>query len=322
MQQWGITSAGLERRIRARFPVLRLLQAFLPLRPANWLNSQGLRRARLPADIAREDVVADGVPCVWIRPQGARIDQVLLYFHGGGFVFGLTPLHVEMVAALTQRMRVPALLVDYRVAPSHPFPAALDDCVIVYHWLIGQGVPARNIVLGGDSAGANLTLTTMMRLRDSGEELPAGAACLSPVGRLTDNRPISPRSRDPLLPARALRTYCRSYVGSNNAHNPLISPLLGDWHGLPPLLVHAGEDEILRRDAVDIADAAAGAAVDVRLEISPRMWHVWQLYPQLPQAAASLDDIAGFFRALRRATKPHAVVVAEQEGRPRDPDSR
>lgn len=312
MQQSRITSATLERRIRASFPVLRLLQAFLPLRPANWLNSQGLARVRLPADVARENVTADGVPCVRIRPQGAREDQVLLYLHGGGFVFGLTPLHVTMVAALAQRMRVPALMVDYRVAPDHPFPAALDDCVTAYHWLLRQGVPARDIVLAGDSAGANLTLTTLMRLRDGGEQLPAGAACLSPVGRVCERRLTSPHPRDPLLPARALRVYCRSYVGQNNADNPLISPLLGDWRGLPPLLIHAGEDEILRQDAVEIAQAAAAAAVDVRLEVYDRMWHVWQLYAELPQAAASLDDVARFLCAKLRATRFHGAVGAGQ----------
>jgi acetyl esterase/lipase len=236
------------------------------------------------------------VPCEWLIPQDSPQDQALVYLHGGGFVFGVTPQHIRMVAHLARKMGIRALVVDYRLAPDHPYPAALDDCATAYRWLLNQGIPPQNTVLAGDSAGGNLAITTMMKLRAGGEPLPAAAACLSPVADLSE--PRSPaRFKDPLLPLRAVRFYNASYVAQGDAHDPLISPVYGDWHGLPPLLVHVGEEEMLLDDATRIAAAARAAGVDVRLETYPRMWHVWQLFLALPQAVASLDDIARFLKS-------------------------
>jgi acetyl esterase/lipase len=202
-----------------------------------------------------------------------------------------------MVATLAQKMGMRALMVDYRVAPDYPFPAPLNDCVTAYRWLLKQGIAAHNIVVAGDSAGGNLTITTMMKLRDSGDPLPAAAACLSPVANLSKRSSTLEEFNDPLLHPRAGRMFNKSYVAHNDPRDPLISPVFGDWHGLPPLLVHAGEDEFLREDAVRIEALAKAAGVDVRLEIYPRMWHVWQLFPALPQAVQSLGDIAGFLKS-------------------------
>jgi monoterpene epsilon-lactone hydrolase len=292
-----MTVSSSERKIRARLPLIRFAQAYLPLPAACWLIKQGLARARLPADIARETVSANGVSCERLIPQGSPRDSVLLYLHGGGFVYGLTPLHLEMVAYLARKIGIRALMVDYRLAPDHPFPAALDDCFTAYRWLLEQGVSAQNIAVAGDSAGGNLTITMMMKLRESGEPLPAAAACLSPVANLADRGNALEEIDDPLLHPRAVRMYNTSYVADNDARDPFISPVFGDWRGLPPLLVHAGEDEILREDAVRIEALAKAAGVDVRLEIYPRMWHVWQLYLSLPQAVQSLDDIAQFTKS-------------------------
>jgi acetyl esterase/lipase len=169
----------------------------------------------------------------------------------------------------------------------------LDDCATAYHWLLKQGLSAQDIVVAGDSAGGNLTLALLMKLRDSGEPLPAAAACLSPVTDLTQHD-ARPGYQDPVLPPKAMRLYTTSYVGNHDPHDPLISPVYGDLRGLPPLLIHAGEDEMLRDDAERISERAKAAGVDVRLEIYPRMWHVWQLYLALPQATHSLDEIAQF----------------------------
>lgn len=171
-----MTPSTVERRIRAGLPVIRFLQTRLPLRwtrrPLRWATA----RARVPADVTRQTVSADGVPCEWLIPRGSPPDQALVYLHGGGFVFGVTPQHITMVAHLARTMGVRALVVDYRLAPEHPFPAALDDCVAAYRWLLRQGIPPQSTVLAGDSAGGNLVLTTMMKLRDAGEPLPAAAA--------------------------------------------------------------------------------------------------------------------------------------------------
>jgi len=285
---------SVENKIRAVLPIVRFLQSYLPHSWSNWLLKQSMARVRLDAAVTRDAISADGVPCEWIIPQDSLPGKLLLYLHGGGFVFGLTPLHLNMGAYLAQLMDLRVLMVHYRLAPTHPFPAALDDCVTVYCWLLKQGFLAQNIVIAGDSAGGNLTITSLMKLRDGGVPLPVATACLSPVTDFTEKDGRNKGFKDPLLPPKAVRFYTESYVGHNDARSPLISPVFGNLRGLPPLLVHVGEDEILREDAVWFASLAKAAGVDVRLEIYPHMWHVWQLYLALPQAAQSLDDIAQF----------------------------
>ncbi len=293
-----------ERKIRAQLPLIRFMQTVIPFSLACRLNRASTAHIRLDGEVARETISADGVACEWLIPPGSPGDSVLLYLHGGGFVFGLTSLHFKMVALLARKMGLRALLVDYRLAPEHPFPAALDDCLTAYRWLLEQGAPARNIVIAGDSAGGNLTLTTLMKLRNAGEALPAAAACLSPVADLSGRDPSSEGFKDPLIPPRAARMYNTSYVKDHDPRDPSISPVFGNWHGLPPLLIHTGEDEMLCEDAVRVEKLARSAGVDVRLEIYPRMWHVWQLYLDLPQSAHSLDDIAQFLKSHLRLTAP------------------
>ena len=273
------------------------MQTYIPLPLARLLIKLSMTRVQLVADVIREPVSADGVPCNWIIPQSSLPDQVLLYLHGGGFVFGLTPPHLQMGAYLAQNMGMRILMVDYRLAPDYPFPAALDDCVTAYRWLLKKDILAKNIVVAGDSAGGNLTITMLMKLRDSGNPLPAAAACLSPVTDLTTKDNLSKGIKDPLLPPEAVEFYTQSYVGHNDARAPLISPVFGNLRGLPPLIVHVGEDEILLDDAIRITRLAKSVDVDVRLEIYSRMWHVWQLYLALPQAVQSLSDIAHFLQS-------------------------
>lgn len=280
--------------MRAGLPVIRFLNGYLPLSLSRWLIARSVARLRLPVTISHEAISIGGAPAHWLIPRDSARDRVLLYLHGGGFVLGLTSLHMEMVAHLARRMGVRALMVDYRLAPEHPFPAALEDCVAAYRWLLQQEIPARHIVIAGDSAGGNLTLTTLMKLRDDGDPLPAGAAALSPVTDFVNKANRFEETPDPLLHPRATRLYNKSYVAGHDPGDPLMSPVFGDWHGLPPLLIHAGEDEVLREDAIAAANAAKAAGVDVRLEIYPRMWHVWQINLSLPQTGQSLDDIAHF----------------------------
>ncbi len=301
-----MTVSSVERRTRAGLPFVRFMQAYLPLPIAHWLLKQGMAHVHLDDfDGTHDAVSADGVPCSWIVPRNSPKDQVLLYLHGGGFIFGLTPPHLQMGAYLAQKMNTRILMVDYRTAPDHPFPAALEDCVTAYCWLMKQGISASNIVVAGDSAGGNLTITSLMKLRDSGDPLPAAAACLSPVTDLSDKDNLHPEFEDPLLPPKAVKFYREAYVAHNDPNDPLISPVFGDLRGLPPLLVHAGEDEILRDDAVRIVNLAKSCEVDARLEIYPRMWHVWQLTLAMPQAIQSLDDIAQFL-------KSHLGLVTQQ----------
>ncbi len=292
-----MTESSAEAKIRAALPLTRFMNGYMPLSLIRWILKQTVARVQLPATISRQLVSADGVPCEWLIPQNSPPDQVLLYLHGGGFVIGSSHLHYQMVASLAEKMGIRALMVDYRIAPEHPFPAALDDCVGAYRWLLKQGFSPKNIVIAGDSAGGNLTITSMMKLRDSGDPLPAAAACLSPAADLSQNSDMIKGVYDPLLHPRAVRLYLRSYVAGNDPRNPLISPVYGDWRGLPPLLIHAGEDEALRADAIHCDQLAKTAGVDARLEIYPRMWHVWQIQLELPQAHQSLDDIGQFLKS-------------------------
>lgn len=291
-----MTISSVERKARAFLPVARFMQVYLPLPVARWLLSLSTARLQLEQGVTREAVSADGVPCEWIIPQNGAKDPVLLYLHGGGFVLGMTHLHLQMGAYLAQKMKVRILMVDYRLGPDHPFPAALDDCAAAYRWLLKQGISAQQLAVAGDSAGGNLALTLLLKLRDSGDPLPAAAVCLSPVTDLCNDKP-HPELKDPLLPPKAAKFYNDSYVWHNDPHNPLISPVFGDLRGLPPLLVFAGEDESLREDAVRITSLAQSVGVDVRLEIYPRMWHVWQLSLELPQATQSLDDMIQFLKS-------------------------
>jgi monoterpene epsilon-lactone hydrolase len=307
-----MTISTAERKIRASFPMIRFFQAYMPLPVSRWLLRQSMRNLQLGEGVRQEKALADGVACAWIIPQDAPGDQVLLYLHGGGFVLGLNFQHLHMLGYLARIMGMRSLLVDYRLAPEYPFPAALDDCVTAYRWLLKQGTRAQDIALAGDSAGGNLVLTSMMRLRDSGDPLPGAAVCLSPVTDLTNKDRQKKGFKDPILPGRAVRLYNRSYVGQNDPHNPLISPVYGSLHGLPPLLVHAGEDELLRQDALRITELAKAAGVEARMEIYPHMFHVWQIYLELPQALQSLEDIGGFLKAKMGVaeSQPHPQLYA------------
>lgn len=299
-----MTTSPIERKVRAILPIVRFMQTSIPLPLARSLLRLSMKRVPLVAGAIREPVSADGVPCEWIIPPGILPDQVLFYLHGGGFVFGLTPLHLQMGAYLAQEMGIRILMVDYRLAPNFPFPAALDDCLTAYRWLLKQDISADKIGVAGDSAGGNLAITMSMKLRDSGSLLPAALACLSPVTDLSKDKPRK-AFNDPLLPPKAVKLYSQSYVGHSDARDPLISPVFGNLRGLPPLLVHVGEDEILRDDAIRITRLAKSAGVDARLEIYSRMWHVWQLFPKLPQAVQSLGDIAQFLQSHLAHGKQH-----------------
>ena len=292
-----MTISPVERKIRAGLPLIRFLQGFLPLSLLNRLNQVGVAKAKLEAGVVRKAVSAEGVSCEWLIPPNCRMDKVLLYFHGGGFIFEQTPLHLAMGAYLAKKLGVRILMVDYPTAPSQPYPAALNACSAAYLWLLGQGISASDIVVAGDSAGGNLAIATLLKLRGENHSLPAAAICLSPVTDLTPEAHRSEGIRDLLLSPKALKRYNQAYLAGNDPHNPLISPVLGDLRGLPPMLIFAGDEEVLREDAIHFAKKAVAAGVNIRLEIYPRMWHVWQLFLSLPEATQSLDGMAEFCAA-------------------------
>jgi acetyl esterase/lipase len=244
----------------------------------------------------------------WIVPNGAARERVILYIHGGAFVACSPVTHRPLVARLTQAARVRALSLDYRLAPEHPFPAPLEDCLSAYRWLLANGFSPRSIVVGGDSAGGNLTLALLIALRDSGEPLPAGAFCLSPVTDMTatGGSRQTKAEVDPIFSNLSdAGRMIEPYWQGRDPRNPLISPMYADLRGLPPLLLHVGEDEILLDDSVLFAERARAAGVDARVVVWPGMWHVFQAFFMfVPEAQESIEQIGEFIQGVLAGAPP------------------
>jgi acetyl esterase/lipase len=257
----------------------------------------GTPKQPLPRGVTTRAAIADGVPVEWIEPAEVASDAVILYLHGGGWIMGWYQSHRNLVAHICAAASCRAVAVDYRLAPEHPFPAALEDCVAAYRWLVASGISPQRIVIAGDSAGGNLVLTTLMSLRDAGDAMPAAAVCLSPMTDLAGTGDSFSRGRDALLTVDSAMSMASAYVGDQDPRSPLISPNYGDLTGLPPLLVQVGADEILLSDSLRLAENAKAAGVDVELVVWPGMWHVWHtLVPYLPEAREAVDAIGDFVR--------------------------
>jgi len=267
------------------------------------------KKQRLPKGATAVPVTVGSVPAEWITPATVASDAVILYLHGGGWILGWYNSHRWMVSHICQAASCKALAVDYRLAPEHPFPAALDDCVAAYRSLVESGTPPERIVIAGDSAGANLALATLMVLQEAGDRLPAAAVCLSPMTDLLGTGDSFTRQkRDALLSAEGALEMARAYYAENDPRLPLISPHYGDLTGLPPLLIQVGEDEILLDDSHRLAEKATAAGVSVELSVWPGMWHVWQtLVPYLPEAKDAVDAVGEF---IRRQTGPEHQIAS------------
>jgi monoterpene epsilon-lactone hydrolase len=254
----------------------------------------------IPPDMRVESVSAPVASAEWLRPSPARDDTAVLYLHGGGYVIGSPRSHRHLAAAIAIAAGAPALLLDYRRAPECPFPAALEDAVAAYRWLLDTGFAARRLVIAGDSAGGGLTIATLLALRDAGVPLAAAGICISPWVDLTCSSGgyEAKAASDPIISVTAVGAMARSYLGDADAKGPLASPLYADLRGLPPLLIHVGSEEVLLDDAVSLAERAKAAGVDATLEVWDQMVHVWHWFlPMLDEAAAAIDRIGRFIRA-------------------------
>ncbi len=249
-----------------------------------------------------------GVPGEWLVPADAGA-TILYYLHGGGFVLGSPAVYRRMVGRLAASAGARALVPDYRLAPEHRFPAALDDCVAGYRALLARGVAPSDIVIAGDSAGGALALSTLLVLRDAGDPLPAAVALVSPLTDLTMSGE-SMRTRvaeEVLLAPESCREFARLYLGDGvDPRSPLVSPLFGDLRGLPPVIIHVGTHELLLDDARRFTAAARAAAVDVTLVEWDELWHVFQIFVAMPEARRALDELGAFVRAHARA--PEAAL--------------
>lgn len=252
----------------------------------------------LPFRTKTQSVTIDDVPGKWITATAASEDRAILYFHGGGYNLGSSSSHGEIAAHISKTSGARVLLIDYRCAPEHPYPGALEDGLSAYRGLLEMGFSPQNIGVLGDSAGSGLTIATLVSLRDAGKPLPALAVCLSPwvdlelSGESVKNRLQS----DPFLNADWLRQMALNYIGTNDPRSPFISPIYADLHDLPPLFVQVGTDDILYSDAERLVERAQEAGMETTFDVWENMWHVWHFFVgKMPEANRAIKKVGSFF---------------------------
>jgi epsilon-lactone hydrolase len=287
---------------QSEIDAIRALLSSKP-RPGGW----AARRERLDEvgsvwpvadDVSLSSADANGVPCEWSIVPGGDASRVLLYFHGGGYCSGSILSHRRLVTEAGRAAGIRTLAAGYRLSPEHPFPAGLNDALAIWRWLRGEGVAAAHIAVGGDSAGAGLTVALIKRVCDAGEELPGCAWLVSPWTDLTMSGAslASKDAVDPLIHKSYLGELADAYLPPDvDRKDPRVSPLYAELKGLPPLLIQVGSDETLLDDATRFAEAAGAAEVPVTLEIWPHMIHVWPLWNAHLEAGRHALASAGAF---------------------------
>src|SRR3954466_15392896 len=257
-------------------------------------------------DVLVSEVSAGGVPAHWLTAPGADADRVLLFLHGGGYQLGSLRSDGELAARLGRASGMRVLFPEYRLAPEHPFPAAIDDVRAVWRWLrTDQQLSARSLAVAGDSAGGGLAVALLVATRDAGDALPAAAVLMSPTVDLTSSgASMTDRAdEDPISTPALLRQLASDYLAGADPKTPLASPLFASLSGLPPLLVQAGTADLLLSDSERLAEAAAEAGVDVLLEVGEGLPHVYQLALGTPEAAEATERIGRVLRG--RVFRPH-----------------
>ncbi len=254
----------------------------------------------VPDDVLVTEVTAGGVPAHWLAAPGTDTGRVLLFLHGGGYELGSLRSDGELAARLGRASGMRVLFPEYRLAPEHPFPAAIDDVLAAWRWLrTGQDLSARSIAVAGGSAGGGLAVALLVALRDAGEALPAAAALMSPTVDLTSSGASMTEcaEQDPVSTPAMLRQFASGYLAGADPKTPLASPLFASLSGLPPLLVEVGTADLLLSDSERLATAATQAGVDVTLEIGEGLPHVYPIMFGTPEAAEATEQIGKFLRA-------------------------
>lgn len=256
---------------------------------------------RVPRDVRITAATVGGVRGEWVEAS-ADGDAVMLYLHGGGY-FAMSPETHRPITCAFARQGFRVFAADYRLAPEHPFPAAVEDAAAVYLGLLAEGVDARTLVVAGDSAGGGLSVALLLSLRDAGTALPAGCVLFSPWTDLaaTGDSIRTNDRRCALFFGEGIASAAKYYLGDADPKNPLVSPLYADLSGLPPMLIHVGENEVLRDDSTRLEKRARAPGSEVTLKIWPVVPHDWQMVPMMPEAKASLREAGDF---LRRTLRP------------------
>ena len=276
---------------------------------ADGFDFEGLRagmgtgREPVEAGVQCLPVDCDGVPGHWVLAPGADPDLRVLYLHGGGFVSGSSDFYLPLGGHISAAAGCAVLLPDYRLAPEHPFPAGLEDCIAAYRWLLANGpagpAPARASFIGGDSAGGGLTLSALLALRARGLPLPQAGICISPFADLTlTGESIRTQAEtDPIMHPGCLPDFVNRYLTPEQVRDPLASPIFGGYTGLPPLLIQVGQYEVILSDSIAVAEKARAGGVEVTLEVWEGMFHVFQSHdPLLPEGREAIEHIAEVVR--------------------------
>ncbi len=247
------------------------------------------------ADVNFSEVNANGVLADWVSVEESLAHRVVLYLHGGAYSLGSRNTHRGLAGRIARAAQARVLLAEYRLAPEHPFPAAVEDATACWRWLVSEGYSPASMAIAGDSAGGGLAMATLLALKAADAPLPACAVGLSPWTDLEGTGPTANPGAvdDPMLTPDGLRESGRLYAG-NALRNPLAAPLHGDLQGLPPLLLQVGTREILLSDSTRFAEKAQKAGVDVTLEVSEGLIHVWQMLPGVPEADDAVRRIGAF----------------------------
>jgi epsilon-lactone hydrolase len=261
----------------------------------------------VPGGVRQRPTTIGGVGAVEVTIQGTDASNVILYLHGGVYVIGSAATSVPLVGDLARRAGARAIALDYRLAPEHPYPAAVEDAQAAYEGLVAQGIDPGQIALAGESAGGGLAVATLLALRETGAPLPCCAFLMSPYADLTlsGDTILGKQAVDPILTPKGLSLRVPDYVGVANASDPGISPIFGDLRGLPPLLIQVGSHEILLSDALRLAAQAAKADVAVALEVTPGVPHVFQGFAAfLDEGDAALNRASAFLKTQFATTRP------------------
>ncbi len=262
------------------------------------VNNSSRRMPKPPADIDFRSERIEGIPCLWVKAMGAEPEKLILYLHGGGYIFcSAHTTHKDILWRLSVASKCRVIAPDYRLAPEHPYPAALEDSIKVYRWLLDQGYKPENIVIVGDSAGGGLTYGTVLKIRDLGLPLPAATVGMSPWTDLavTGESVITNLKRYALIPGDGLPEGAQYYLAGASTRDPYASPLYGDPTGLPPTLIQVSKDEVLLDDSRRLAAKYRAAGVPCELELWDGMPHVWQTLAMfIPEGKTAINRIGSF----------------------------
>lgn len=267
--------------------------------PAEVRDGLGGPPGKLPEEVAVEVIDAGGVPAEWVTWPDSQEGAALLYLHGGGYVFGNLDSHRDIAWRLAKETGMKVLLLDYRLAPEHPFPAAVEDASASYRWLLEQGYAADRIVVGGDSAGGGLTAALMVSMKELGVSLPAASVLISPWAdlSLTGESLLANARSDPMLSPEAIDKFATLYMGDGDRRAPTASPVFADLAGLPPTYVMVGSTEVLFSDAETLVNRINDAGGRASLRVWPKMLHVFPVFARLiPEGREAIEDMSAFIR--------------------------